>query len=68
MSDDNYKSMMKFLSKELHVSVQAYNTYAQTKPWLSINPGDSQVTEDLGDDSDSQPLFCRLILFLTNLI
>ncbi|VVH50455.1 hypothetical protein BPUTSESOX_415, partial [uncultured Gammaproteobacteria bacterium] len=48
MSDDNYKSMMKFLSKELHVSVQAYNTYAQTKPWLSINPGDSQVTEDLG--------------------
>jgi hypothetical protein len=23
MSDDDYKSMMKFLSKELHVSVQA---------------------------------------------
>jgi hypothetical protein len=43
MSDDDYKSMMKFLSKELHVSVQAYNTYTQTKPWLSINPGDSQV-------------------------
>ncbi|WP_202776317.1 C80 family cysteine peptidase, partial [Bathymodiolus azoricus thioautotrophic gill symbiont] len=48
MSDDDYKSMMKFLSKELHVSVQAYNTYTQTKPWLSINPGDSQVTKYLG--------------------
>ncbi|CAB5507256.1 hypothetical protein AZO1586R_2307, partial [Bathymodiolus azoricus thioautotrophic gill symbiont] len=48
MSDDDYKSMMKFLSKELNVKVEAYNADTQTKPWLSINSGDSQVTEDLG--------------------
>ncbi|WP_143243195.1 C80 family cysteine peptidase, partial [Bathymodiolus azoricus thioautotrophic gill symbiont] len=47
MSDDDYKSMMKFLSKELHVRVEAYNTDFQIKPWLSINPGDTQVKEDL---------------------
>jgi hypothetical protein len=44
----DYKSMMKFLSKELNIKVEAYNADTQTKPWLSINSGDSQVTEDLG--------------------
>ncbi|SSC11123.1 hypothetical protein BPUTEOSOX_950, partial [thiotrophic endosymbiont of Bathymodiolus puteoserpentis (Logatchev)] len=48
ISVDDYKAMVSFLSRELHIEVEAYNTYAQTKPWLSINPGDSQVTEDLG--------------------
>ncbi|VVH50454.1 hypothetical protein BPUTSESOX_462, partial [uncultured Gammaproteobacteria bacterium] len=48
ISVDDYKAMVSFLSRELHVRVEAYNTYTQTKPWLSINPGDSQVTEDLG--------------------
>ncbi|WP_139699493.1 C80 family cysteine peptidase, partial [bacterium endosymbiont of Bathymodiolus sp. 5 South] len=47
MSDDDYKSMVKFLSKELNVRVEAYNFDAQTKPWLSINSGDPQITEDL---------------------
>jgi hypothetical protein len=31
ISDDDYKSMMKFLSKELNVRVEAYNSDAQTK-------------------------------------
>jgi hypothetical protein len=39
--------MVKFLSKELNVRVEAYNFDAQTKPWLSINSGDPQITEDL---------------------
>ncbi|WP_202784281.1 C80 family cysteine peptidase, partial [Bathymodiolus thermophilus thioautotrophic gill symbiont] len=30
------------------IKVEAYNADTQTKPWLSINPGDSQITEDLG--------------------
>jgi hypothetical protein len=30
MSDDDYKSMVKFLSKELNVRVEAYNFDAQT--------------------------------------
>ncbi|VVM19865.1 hypothetical protein BSPWISOXPB_8677 [uncultured Gammaproteobacteria bacterium] len=47
ISDDDYKSMMKFLSKELNVRVEAYNSDDQTKPWLSINSGDPQITEDL---------------------
>jgi hypothetical protein len=37
MSDDDYRSMVKFLSKELNVRVEAYNADSQTKPWLSIN-------------------------------
>jgi hypothetical protein len=41
MSDDDYRSMVKFLSKELNVRVEAYNADSQTKPWLSINSGDS---------------------------
>jgi hypothetical protein len=48
MGVDDYKVMVSFLSRELHIKVEAYNTYTQTKPWLSMNPGDSQVTEDLG--------------------
>jgi hypothetical protein len=39
--------MVSFLSRKLHIKVAAYNTYTQTKPWLSINPGDPQVKEDL---------------------
>jgi hypothetical protein len=39
---------VRFLSKELNVRVEAYSSDAQTKPWLSINSGDFQVTEDLG--------------------
>jgi hypothetical protein len=50
MSDDDYKSMVKFLSKELNVRVEAYSSDAQTKPWLSINSGDFQVTEDAHND------------------
>jgi cell fate (sporulation/competence/biofilm development) regulator YmcA (YheA/YmcA/DUF963 family) len=44
----DYKDMVNFLSRELHIKVEAYNADTQTKPWLSINPGDSQITEDLG--------------------
>jgi hypothetical protein len=47
MSDDDYKSMMKFLSKELHVRVEAYNDEAQGIPWLFISRGAPQVTERL---------------------
>ncbi|CAB5497785.1 hypothetical protein AZO1586I_233, partial [Bathymodiolus thermophilus thioautotrophic gill symbiont] len=37
ISVDDYKAMVSFLSRELHVRVEAYNTCTQTKPWLSIN-------------------------------
>jgi hypothetical protein len=51
--------LKKFLSKELNVRVEAYNFDAQTKPWLSINSGDPQITEDLSVRHLAEtPSFC----------
>jgi hypothetical protein len=45
ISIDEYKSMVKFLSTELGVKVKAFEALSSTHPWLSLNHGDSQVTQ-----------------------
>jgi hypothetical protein len=45
ISDNDYKDLVKFLSGELGVKVEAYEDFqAPYLPWLSIKPGDLKVT------------------------
>jgi hypothetical protein len=46
ISDNDYKDLVKFLSGELGVKVEAYEDFqAPYLPWLSIKPGDLKMPQ-----------------------